>query len=109
MCIYRSSYDVAVVLVIFSGNLKFIDKFSKNIEIPNFIKIRPVGVELFHAHGHNEANRRLSRLNIHHILQYCTILSIYNYLHLQFCVLSVALPKRLSCFRESGSKLPFHL
>ena len=40
---------VAVVLVIFSGNFKFIDKFPKNFEIPNFMKIRPEGVQLFHT------------------------------------------------------------
>jgi len=29
--------------------LKFLDKFSKNTRIPNFMKIRPVGSELLHA------------------------------------------------------------
>jgi len=28
---------------------KFLDKLSKNTQIPNFMKIRPVGAELFHA------------------------------------------------------------
>jgi hypothetical protein len=107
--VHRSSRVVPVVRVIFSGNFKCIDKFSKNIEIPNFMKIRPVGVELLHAEGHDEANSRFSRLNIHHNFQYYMILRIYNYLHLQFCVLSVALLKRPSCFLEFGSKLPIHL
>ena len=107
--VHRSSCVVPVVRVLFSGNLKFIDKFSKNIEIPNFMKSRPVGVELFRADGQDEANSHFSRLNIHHNFQYCMILSIYSYLHLQFCVLSMALLKRLSYFRESESKLPFHL
>jgi hypothetical protein len=43
----------------------FLDRFSKNPEISNFTKIRPVGGELFHADGrtekHDEANSRLSQ------------------------------------------------
>ena len=32
----------------FNENL-IVDRFSKNTQIPNFMKIRPVGAELFHA------------------------------------------------------------
>jgi hypothetical protein len=39
--------------------------FKKNPQISNFIKIRPVGAELFHADGqterHEETNRRFSQ------------------------------------------------
>ena len=40
-------------------------EFSKNIQITNFMKIRPVGAELFHAETdkHDEANSRF--------LQFC--------------------------------------
>jgi len=31
--------------------LNFLDRFSKNNQISNFTKIRPVGAELFHADG----------------------------------------------------------
>jgi len=31
------------------NQIEFFDTFSKNIQIPNLIKIRPVGAELFHA------------------------------------------------------------
>jgi len=31
--------------------LKFINIFSKNTQIPNFIEIIPVGADLFHAEG----------------------------------------------------------
>jgi len=33
----------------FNKNLKFFNRFSKNPQTSNFIKIRPVGAELFHA------------------------------------------------------------
>jgi hypothetical protein len=38
--------------------------FEKNIQIPNFVKIRPVGAEVFHADGRTdmiEANSRFSK------------------------------------------------
>jgi len=41
----------AASLVRFELNLNFLDIFSKNAEISNFMKIRPVGTELFHADG----------------------------------------------------------
>ena len=47
----------------------FLDKFSKNTQISNFMKISPVGAELFHAdrragdgRTHDEANSRFSQL-----------------------------------------------
>jgi hypothetical protein len=32
-------------------NFNYLDRFSKNPQIPNFIKIRPVGAELLHTDG----------------------------------------------------------
>jgi len=37
--------------------LEFLDKFAKNTKISDFIKIRPVGVELFHADGRADGKR----------------------------------------------------
>jgi len=41
------------------------NEFSKNIRIQNFVKIRPVRIELFHAGGwterRDEANSRVSQ------------------------------------------------
>jgi len=41
--VHRSSCKVPVIRVRFSLNLNFLDAFSKNIEMPNFVKIRLVG------------------------------------------------------------------
>ena len=36
--------------------------FRKNPQIPNFMKIRPVGADLFHEDRHDEANSRFSQI-----------------------------------------------
>ena len=60
--VYRSSCKAPVIVVRFEWNLNILNSFSKNIQISNFMKIRPVGAELFHADrrtdGHDEANSR---------------------------------------------------
>jgi hypothetical protein len=45
----KSSCKLTVVLVRVCGNLNICDRFSKNIQISNFMKIRPPRPELFHA------------------------------------------------------------
>ena len=45
--------------------MDFLDKFSKNIQISNFIKIHPVGGEFFRADWHtarHDANSRITQL-----------------------------------------------
>jgi hypothetical protein len=39
--------------------LNFLGRFSKKIQISNFMKIRPVGAEFFHANGHS-----MTKLNV---------------------------------------------
>jgi len=52
----------------FNLNFNFLAGFSKNPEISNSMKIRPVGAELFHAdrrwtERHDEANNRFLQLS----------------------------------------------
>ena len=45
--VHRRSRKVLIILVRFQWNLNFLDKFSK--KYLKYLKIRPVGAELFHA------------------------------------------------------------
>jgi hypothetical protein len=58
--VYWSSSKLSFIFVRFLWNLNFLDIFSKNPQISNFMKIRPVGTELFHADGRTDErkNRR---------------------------------------------------
>jgi predicted transcriptional regulator len=44
------SREVPIIVRLW-GNLNFLNRFSKNTQISNLIKIRPLGAELFHADG----------------------------------------------------------
>jgi hypothetical protein len=44
------SCKVPVILVLFERNLNLLARFSKNTQMSNLMKIRPVEAELFHAH-----------------------------------------------------------
>ena len=63
--IHRSACTVIATLVPLYRILNFLDRFSKNREISNFMKIRPIGTESFHADrqtdGHEETNSRFSQ------------------------------------------------
>jgi hypothetical protein len=45
----RSSSKVPTILVIFQSTFNFLDRFLKNPQILNFIKIHPLGAKLFHV------------------------------------------------------------
>jgi len=55
--VHRSSCKVPVIFVRLQGNLNFLDIFSKNSQISNLTKIRPVGTELFHADGRTDMTK----------------------------------------------------
>ena len=52
----------------FNETSNFLGRFSKNTQISNFIKILPVGAELFHVKGrtdrYDEANDRFSQFYV---------------------------------------------
>jgi len=49
----------AVILVIYVCGFNFPGRFSKNTQISNFIKIRPVGDKLFHEDGRTDGHTDL--------------------------------------------------
>jgi hypothetical protein len=61
----QKSGKIPTVLFRFYWNLDFLDRFSKNTQISNFMKICPVGAELFHTDGQTDsydyANSRFSQ------------------------------------------------
>jgi hypothetical protein len=52
--VHWSSSKVTFVLVFFKEKLNFLNKYTKNNQISNFMKIRPGGAELFHAFRRTE-------------------------------------------------------
>ena len=55
--VHRYSSKLLVILVRFSWILNFLSRFSKNTQITNFMKIRPVGAELY-ADGRTDTKTR---------------------------------------------------
>ena len=49
--LHRLSCKVTVIPARFLQNFNFLDRYLKNTQISNSMKIRPVVVELFHADG----------------------------------------------------------
>jgi hypothetical protein len=57
-----SSCKVPVIPVRSYWNLNFLDRFSRNTQIPNLTKIRPVGAELLHADGRTDRLTDVTKL-----------------------------------------------
>ena len=64
-----SSCTAPVILVGFECKWNFLYRFSKNFQMSNVMKIRPLGTEFFHAFGqadrYDETNSRCSRFYEH--------------------------------------------
>jgi hypothetical protein len=54
---YRSSCKAPFFLVKFELILNFLDRFSRNPQISNFIKIHPVEAKLFHSDGRTDMTK----------------------------------------------------
>jgi hypothetical protein len=68
--VHRCSCKVPITLMTYWCNLKFLDIFSKNTQISNFMKICPLGAEPLHADGETETDRRDEASS--HYSQFCT-------------------------------------
>jgi len=55
--VYWSSCKVPLIIVQVQRHLNFLDRFSKNTHIPNFMKILPEGDELFRADGRTDVTK----------------------------------------------------
>jgi len=97
----RCSCKVAIILVRFQWNLNFLGRFSKNTQISNFTKLRPVGADLFHEGGRNDrhdaANSRFS--------QFCErAWNSYNLTCLQSFSNAIPGPAVVALWKDSAGK-----
>jgi hypothetical protein len=96
--VHRSSRKVPVIHARLEWNWNLLDRFSKNTQISIFMKIRPVGAELFHADWcrHDEDNSRFSQLSNAPIKEgiqlYNTLIILNSYAMYNFCT-----PALLQC------------
>jgi hypothetical protein len=55
--LHRSSCKIPIILVRFEENLNFLDRFSTNPQILNFMKLLLLGAELFHAYRQTDMTK----------------------------------------------------
>ena len=68
--VHWSSCKVLIILVRLQLNLNFLNRFSQNTHIANFMKIRLVGAELFHAGEQKEGQTNMTKR--------CICIYVYN-------------------------------
>jgi len=87
-----SSRKVPFILVIFYYFLNFLDRFSKGTQISNFMKIRPVGAELFYADRRTDGQTNMTKLTVAfrslanapkiiELILYRKIVAVYSEIH----------------------------
>ena len=54
----------APAVLVTSNSTCFLDRFSKETPISNFMKIRPVGAQLFHADGQTDRQTDMAKLTV---------------------------------------------
>jgi len=59
----QSFLSVSIILIRFERNLIFFDRFSKNTQTPNCIKIRPVEAKLFDADRRTDMTKLIFALH----------------------------------------------
>ena len=92
--VHRSSYKVPIIIARYQWNLNFLYRFSKNIQISNFMKICPVWAEMFDVDGRKngwtDMKLKVAFCNIAHtpkkdVLEiHCMFYSPYTYCFQQF-------------------------
>jgi hypothetical protein len=60
--VYWSSCKIPAILLQFQCKFNILDRFSRNPQILNFMKIRPVKAELFHADGRTNGQTHMMNL-----------------------------------------------
>jgi len=56
--------NVPVIIVRLKYSFNFLNRFSKNTQISNLIKIRPVGDEVFHANGRTDIQTDMTKVTV---------------------------------------------
>ena len=79
------------------SEIEFVRQIFKNFQIPNFMKIRPVGVELFHAQGRKDMKLIATFRNSANVPKNIRVIGSFNTAALK-AIFRVALRSRLSIF-----------